>query len=88
MNARRPRLLRDTGDELLHLLAHNHHHVGKFVDYHHNKRQLAEFIRLALAYAAFIRAPERVGNGSPARWASRIFVVASQVAHPSAAIRR
>src|SRR5690606_25628560 len=31
-----PCLLGDAGDELLNLLADDHHHVGEFVDHHHD----------------------------------------------------
>ena len=33
------RFLCQPGDELFHLLADDHHHVGKFVDEHHDERQ-------------------------------------------------
>jgi hypothetical protein len=36
VNTGRPRLLGDTGDKLLHLLADDHHHVGKLVHHHHD----------------------------------------------------
>ncbi len=36
VNTGGPRLLGDTGDQLFHLLADNHHHVGKFVHHHHD----------------------------------------------------
>ena len=39
MHAGRTRFLCQPRDELFHLLADDHHHVGKFVDKHHDKRQ-------------------------------------------------
>src|SRR5690606_15979665 len=37
------RLLRDTRDQLLDLLAHHHHHVGEFVDHHYDQWQFLEW---------------------------------------------
>ena len=42
VDTRRPRLLGDTGDQLFNLLADDHHHVGKFIDHHHDGRQLGQ----------------------------------------------
>ena len=42
MDARGPGLLRQARDELLHLLAHDHHHVGQLVHHHHDVGQRGE----------------------------------------------
>jgi hypothetical protein len=45
VNTGRPRLLGDTGDKLLHLLADDHHHVGKLVHHHHDVGQFFQLRR-------------------------------------------
>ena len=42
MNPRGARFLRDTGNELFHLFAHNHHHVSEFIDDDDNARQFLQ----------------------------------------------
>ncbi len=55
----RPRLLRDTGDQFLDLLADDHHHVGEFVDHHDDGRQLGQQRCFVVDAFAVV---QRVGN--------------------------
>ena len=58
VNARGPRLLGDTRNQLLYLLAHNHHHVGEFVDHHDDAGQL---LKRRVLLLLFCQLEHRVG---------------------------
>ena len=68
MDAGRPRLLGNTGNQLFYFFTNNHHHVSKFVDYHHNRRQRSEVGRGGNLFARFVvilGLESRVGNRLP-----------------------
>ena len=59
VNARRPGLLRNAGNQLFHLLADDHHHVGKFVDHHDDGRQFGQQRRFVVDAFALV---QRIGQ--------------------------
>ncbi len=65
MDSRSPGFLGDTGNEFFHLFADNHHHVGEFVNYHHNAGQLFQ-TRRGLLLVSFgknrIGGPQRISD--------------------------
>ena len=79
MDAGGPRFLGDTRNQFLDLLAHDHHHVGKLVDYHYDHRQRFEFRCFVFhAFAAVQRIGQRrAGLGC----IFHLAVEARQVAH-------
>jgi len=58
-------LLRQAGDQLFHLLAHQHHHVGQLVHHHHDVGQrlqgLGRQIRVLRMQGIEDRLPGRLG---------------------------
>ena len=55
MQARSARLLRQTRDELLDLLADDHHQIGELIDHHDHVGQRGEILDLALIDARIVR---------------------------------
>ncbi|MNB93534.1 hypothetical protein D3C75_406680 [compost metagenome] len=81
VNTCRPRLLGDTGDELFHLLADDHHHVGELVHHHDYVGQLLE-LRRHLIHGV-TRTPQGIPQGlALGGRGQHLVVVTLEVAHP------
>ncbi len=76
-----PRLLGDTGDQLFHLLADDHHHVGEFVHHHHYVGQFFQ-LRRHLIHGV-TRTPQGIPQGlALGGRGQHLVVVTLEVAHP------
>ncbi len=86
MDTRCPCLLGNTGNQLFHLLADDHHHIGKLIDHHHNRRQVLQIRRRGLLgprLVVLFRFEQRVFQRlSGLAGLIHLTVIAGQVANP------
>jgi hypothetical protein len=81
MHAGGTRLLRQSGDQLLDLLADDHHHVGEFVDDHHDVRQRLQRVGGQVRHLR-IRLKQRIEQGTASiLGVLHLLVETGQIAH-------